>query len=63
MDDRLTFTAKEAAQLIGVNYVTLLELARTKTFPAVWVGRRCVVPKAALLDWLNRQRGGGGSVL
>lgn len=62
MTEKLTFTAKEAAVAIGINYVTLLQLAKRKDFPAVWIGRRVVIPREGLSRWLAESHRYGGSV-
>lgn len=54
-NERLAYSAKEAAHVIGVNYVTVLRLAKRADFPAVWIGRRVLIPKKALEEWLLRQ--------
>lgn len=56
--ERLTYSAKEAAQVVGVNYITMLQLAKRPDFPAVWIGRKVVIPKKALEEWLLAQAGG-----
>ncbi len=46
---------KEAQAVVGVSYPTILALAHQKGFPAFKVGKRWIVPKEPLLDWLTEQ--------
>jgi len=47
--DRLVFTVTEAAELLGVSRAFAYELAARGELPVLRLGRRLVVPKAALL--------------
>ncbi|MBT9171975.1 MAG: hypothetical protein DDT21_00351 [Syntrophomonadaceae bacterium] len=51
--DRLVYSVQEAAKLLGINAITVYNLARTENFPALRIGRRIVIPKAALERWLD----------
>ena len=53
MTDILTVT--EAADLLDCGPATVQELARTQRLPAVKYGRSWRFPRAALVDYLNRQ--------
>lgn len=44
---------REAADFIGTNHTTMCALVRTPGFPAFRLGRRWVIPKDALLAWMN----------
>ncbi len=55
--ERLTYTVREAAILIGVNPVAVYELTRQPGFPAVRIGRRIVIPRVGLKRWLDNQSG------
>lgn len=46
--ERLTVTVEEAARLLGIGRGTAYELARTGGLPVLRLGRRIVVPRAAL---------------
>jgi excisionase family DNA binding protein len=48
-DDRLVFTVTEVAELLGVSRAFAYELAARGELPVLRLGRRIVVPKAALL--------------
>jgi excisionase family DNA binding protein len=54
--DRLVLTVPEAARAIGVSPRSYYAAARRREVPAIRVGRRLLVPRAALETFL----GGGG---
>jgi excisionase family DNA binding protein len=47
--ERLVFTVGEAAELLGISRAFAYELVARGELPVVRLGRRIVVPKAALL--------------
>jgi len=52
-NDRLVFTVTEVAELLGVSRAFAYELAARGELPALRLGRRVVVPKAALLAFVS----------
>lgn len=50
--ERLTVTVREAAKRIGVSHVSLYNAIERGEFPALRIGRRIVVPIAALEKYL-----------
>lgn len=57
--DRLTLTVEEAAQLLGIGRNTAYEAIRRGELPSLRIGRRLVVPRAALEQLLSRPLGAG----
>jgi excisionase family DNA binding protein len=53
-DSCLVLTVPEAAALLGVSRAFALELVARWEIPAIRLGRRIVVPRAALNDVLAR---------
>ena len=51
--DRLTWTIMEAAQLLGISRATAYEAAHRGELPVRLIGRRMLVPRAALLRLLE----------
>jgi excisionase family DNA binding protein len=49
VSDRLVLTVAEAGELLGISRAFAYELAARGDLPVVRLGRRIVVPKAALL--------------
>jgi excisionase family DNA binding protein len=46
--DRVTLTVLEAAQMLGLSKGAVYEAAATGAIPSIRVGRRILIPKAAL---------------
>jgi excisionase family DNA binding protein len=55
-DGRLTLTVREAAKLLGISPYTAYEAAHRGELPVRFIGRRMLVPRAALLRLLDEQR-------
>ena len=53
IDNRLVFTVEEAAQLLGISRSFAYEAARRGEIPSMRIGRRILVPKAALERFLE----------
>ena len=53
----LTLNVKEAAAVIGIGYMAMYDLCRRTDFPAIRVGRRILIPRGALMRWLETQAG------
>ncbi len=51
--ERETLTVEEAAQVLGIGRSCAYEAARQGQIPVVRVGRRFVVPRAALEEFLQ----------
>lgn len=52
-DAPLVFTVERAATLLGISRALAYELLRQGSIPSVRLGRRIVVPRAALLAMLD----------
>ena len=50
---RLTLTVLETSRLIGVSRGTAYEAVRSGAIPSIRIGRRILVPKDALEQWLK----------
>ena len=55
MAERLAVGIDEAAEMLGVGRSTLHRYVRAGLIPHVRIGRRIVIPLAALERWLNEQ--------
>lgn len=51
----LTLTVKETAVLLGVSLPTAYELAKRKDFPAMRFGRKILVSRYRLEEWVDSQ--------
>jgi excisionase family DNA binding protein len=54
-DGRLTWTVREAAKLLGISADSAYEAAHRGELPVRVIGRRMLVPRAALLRLLSEQ--------
>ncbi|GEN36624.1 excisionase family DNA-binding protein [Aneurinibacillus danicus] len=52
---RITLTGKEAAQLIGVSYWLILEMAKKHEIPHFRMGNRVLFREDSLLQWLKEK--------
>lgn len=51
---QLAISVQEAAELLGVSTPIIYQLANRADFPAVRVGRRILVHRKGLEEWLER---------
>jgi excisionase family DNA binding protein len=47
-DGRETFTVVEAGKILGLARGTAYAAAKAGKLPAIWIGRRCIIPRHAL---------------
>jgi len=52
-EERLTFTVTEAAKLLGISRPAMYEAIRTNQIPSVRIGRRIIIPRVALINFLE----------
>lgn len=60
-NNRSVMTVTEAAELLGISRAFAYELARSQRLPVVRLGRRLVVPRKALVFWLEQSCGLAGT--
>lgn len=58
LTERAGLTVPEAAALLGVSNKAVYDLVHREGFPVVRVGRKFLIPRLALLSWLEVQAGG-----
>ena len=51
--EKLTWSAAEAAEIVGVSTSKMYEMMRIEGFPTIKLGRRMVVAREKLLRWLE----------
>jgi excisionase family DNA binding protein len=51
---QLTYSIEQVSELLGISRGTAYQLARDGVIPARRIGRRWMVPRKALHDWLDR---------
>ena len=55
--ERLTYRIDEAAAAIGISKPIMAQLVHSSGFPAIRVGKRWLIPKKALTEWLDNHCG------
>ena len=51
----IALTAEDVAQVLGVSRSNAYTLMRSRGFPTLRVGKRMIVPKDKLLEWMEKQ--------
>ena len=51
----LTLKAHEAAAVLRTSKSKVYELAQRESFPAVRIGKRVIIPRDKLIQWMNNQ--------
>ena len=51
---KVTLTVQEAAQLVGVCKPKMYDLVRTRQFHSIKVGRKILISRKSLMDWLTK---------
>lgn len=55
VQEKVMLTVPEAAQILRIDKVTVYELAKSNGFPALRIGRRVLIPRDALLRWIEAE--------
>jgi excisionase family DNA binding protein len=53
--DRLTYTVTEAARALGISRSYCYELVQQGILPVLTLGRRVLIPRGALEDYVQQQ--------
>ena len=53
--EKIMLTVPEAAQILRINKIAVYELARVGRIPALRIGRRVLIPRDALLRWIETE--------
>ena len=51
----ITLSANQVAQVLGISRTNAYTLMHSKGFPTIQIGKRMVVPKNKLIEWMERQ--------
>ena len=51
---KMTLSVSEAAKMIGISKPKVYDLVREEQLPGIHVGKKIVIPKQAVIDWLSR---------
>jgi excisionase family DNA binding protein len=52
--EKLVYSIPEVAELLGISVPTAYALIKTKDFPVLHIGKRKVVPKQGLEEWIKQ---------
>ena len=53
----LMLSAKEASAVLGISLAKIYELTKSKGFPVIKVGKRVLIPRDKLIDWIDQASG------
>lgn len=56
-EEKLTYTVVELAQVLNIGKNSAYDLANSKDFPVINIGRKKLIPVVALNKWLDNQVG------
>ena len=51
----ITLSANQLAQALGISRANAYTLMHSKGFPMIQIGKRMVVPKNKLIEWMEKQ--------
>ena len=55
-------SAEQLAQVLGISRAGAYQLLHTEGFPTLRIGKRMLVPRDKLMEWIDRNTGGGYAV-
>lgn len=58
LQDKLALRPRELAAVLGIGNNAAYTLIHRQDFPAVWIGRNCIIPVDGLRRWLDKQTEG-----
>ena len=53
----LMLSAKEASAVLGISLAKTYELTKSRGFPVIKVGKRVLIPRDKLIDWIDQASG------
>lgn len=57
--DKITFTVKEAAEIIGISPSKMYQLVKENRIPHISLGKRTVIPQKGFFNWVSNAATGG----
>ena len=51
----ITLSANQVAQVLGISRANAYTLMHSKGFPTIKIGKRMIVPKNKLIEWMEKQ--------
>jgi len=59
LNEKLALSVSEVAQLLGISKPTVYELIHREDFPSFQIGRRTLISRVRLAEWVEAQAKGG----
>ena len=56
---KMTLSVREAAELIGISRPTMYQLIRENQIPSIHAGKKIMIARQTLLDWLSKGENNG----
>ena len=53
LSNKLAFTVAEAAETLSLSKTTVYQLTHRDDFPCIVLGRRRLIPRDKLIEWIN----------
>ena len=57
LSNKLAFTVAEAAQVLSLSKNLMYQLANRDDFPSIRLGKRIMIPRDKLIEWVNSHCG------
>lgn len=54
---KLTLTVTETAEALSISKATMYQLIHRNDFPSLSIGRRVLIPREKLIEWINNHCG------
>ena len=51
----ITLSAEQVAQVLGISRAGAYTLMHSKDFPTIFIGKRMIVPRDKLIEWMEQQ--------
>lgn len=55
--NKITLTVSEASEALSLSKVTMYQLNYRDDFPCIRIGRRALIPRDKLIEWVNNHCG------
>lgn len=56
-NERLMLSIDQTAEILGISISLMYQLSRTDGFPVTKIGRRSLISKKALEEWIDKKSG------
>ena len=57
----LYMSVEDLRDVLRISRTRAYEIIHAEGFPAVWLGRRCVIPREKFLSWMDAQASAAGN--